>query len=1315
MPSESPSANATPFDTVILRLGQDGLNIKKSLDVLSLTEASRLVNVVPVLGGQLFTRPGQTSLATAAGTHHSMARLNDPQAATFTRLFGVGTTLQRGQSGALNNIDTGYSGNPLTMIPFRPPLSGQSYMYIADSLRMSKVNRTDARLPIGLPKPTTPTTSIYDTYLTMIASCSASDGTNAAAWTMTAGEDTSTPPVAADPPTASDDPSGLAVVFTTHPGAAATGYSSIMSLPKAVNLSLLAGGTVTATDDDELHLRLWANDPGQIAEIRLYLVCTSVFTAGTIPGTDIAKNTDAFVKAFRPNDFQGFVSLAGNTAIDVNDLVRTNQLIDEFATANADGSTAPGQDTGPFPSLAMSLGAQARSTYGTIGLPCRRSDFTRIGADETLDWNTVSGIIITIQMTDKVSTDVQFQQIYLTGGAGIDSAEPGDSPFDYRATNYDPRTGAESNPSDVQADAAKLDSNRQPILVQVAAYGDPAIRQRVYRRGGTLTNDWFFCGANTSDGGDFIDGIDLTVSPAIAKNTDATIEAAGAVEIDNDQPVTTVDASGNAVYNQPLRTIWGPVSAMVLGCGDPYRPGAVYWCKPGVPDSWPSANWVEVCAPSEELMNGAVFGGQAFVFSRERGYLLSTNLAGVANGFVATPTDCVPGMASYWGLCVGPDGVYYVAKDGVRATKGGESVIVSDQLRPLFNGQAKNGLNPIDFTQPSAIRLAAFNNDVWFIYKDTAGTLICQVYSTIYHYWRQVSFANLPSCVYADLTQGDAGLQLLIGSASATYTHSGQSDNGTAIACQVRTGAMDFGYTRGNTEFGDIIVDADMQNTTLTLTAFLNNETITDGSQSVVGLAGRKRFIFDAFGTSTDGPQQGRNISIDLAWSGSAAISPVIELVGISIIPQPNVTMNRVTAWDTPGEAETYLTGVWIDCNTGSASRLVHIEYDLNGVISEPTGSPFTINPTGVTGRHKWWLSWPVVKANMVRLRPEGTCAPWELYNYRWIAQAEPPRITRWDSNYENKQNAYYTGLNIECDTFGLAKTIEIYVDQALVSTQTVTTSGRQLVQLTLQPPGRGSVFRFRATDDNPGLLYSWTWMSDPEPGLQTNWNQNYTIGGTLSDKWIKGALLECDTFGANKTVTFEVDGVVVNTTTVNTTGRKVVEVSFAQSLGRVLRMIPTDSNPGRLYSMEWIFDEEPLALSRWETQELDLETPGWKICPAAWVTIKSNATVTLTTSVYGQNGTLLTTLVNTIPSTGGAKQKVYVPFSANKGTLYKFVWTAASAFWLYREESLLYVREWGADKTKLLQPFGNDDMTPRGMHHSGLMAARSGGGSAVL
>ena len=57
-----------------------------------------------------------------------------------------------------------------------------------------------------------------------------------------------------------------------------------------------------------------------------------------------------------------------------------------------------------------------------------------------------------------------------------------------------------------------------------------------------------------------------------------------------------------------------------------------------------------------------------------------------------------------------------------------------------------------------------------------------------------------------------------------------------------------------------------------------------------------------------------------------------------------------------------------------------------------------------------------------------------------------------------------------------------------------------KVVHLTL-PWGRGHVLRFRAVDDNPGLLYTHRWHLDEEPSEQANWNQNFSILGTHADK----------------------------------------------------------------------------------------------------------------------------------------------------------------------------------------------------------------------
>jgi hypothetical protein len=204
--------------------------------------------------------------------------------------------------------------------------------------------------------------------------------------------------------------------------------------------------------------------------------------------------------------------------------------------------------------------------------------------------------------------------------------------------------------------------------------------------------------------------------------------------------------------------------------------------------------------------------------------------------------------------------------------------------------------------------------------------------------------------------------------------------------------------------------------------------------------------------------------------------------------------------------------------------------------------------------------------------------------------------------------------------------------------------------------------------------------------------------------------VFQCDTNGINKTVTVECDGVVVETLTINSNGRKVVQKAFPQHLGRVFRIYPTDGNPGRLYSLWWVFDQEPLALDRWETQQITHGFNAWHYPILAHVTLKSTAIVQLSVTAYNQEGQS-TERIYEIPSTDGEKIKTFVPFKPTKGVLYKYLLTSPDPFWLYREETVVKVREWGSDGTMDAHIFGNDDLdSTRGMAKSELAAARSGG-----
>lgn len=1180
---------AQDFQSGLCIFGLDGLNIQTSLDKLKPTELSRMLNLVRAEFGGLTGRPGNPPIAGAtAGTGRrpgipflAIARLNNqldvegaidfanaaPQSLTPSgqRFIQIGSSLFI-NGGSFGNVLTLIPGvvldpdNPAIFIAYRPPLSGQPWLYIVGrsptaraAHGMVKVLPTQTGVgsgpdgalvtPWGLPPATNPdiagrldewdwdldTVAISDAdgiaLLTIDLDFSPGsagelfelappdrtpiDTCDTAGWTNQAG-------TGAAPSNATDNTDFKAgtgsLKLTTAIGGAGGGYWNAWAKANILNLSQLSGSSVPATDDDLIHIWAQMDRPDWVLEFRMYFILSN-FDATTLPGASAGKNDNAYVKTFYPRAFAAFVEGV------------TGQLTAQTGTNIAGQTVQQGGGAGSTATVPdFALGRRAWTEFGIVGRPLKRGEFLRLGADQTLDWKDVKGVCLMALTNTNQIVNVWVDDIYLYGGAGPDSTFPGNQPYNYRYRHYDPRTGAKGNPSPTSPEDVWLDSARQGFVIHPEPYGDPAIRQQIFRQGGSQVLLWYYVGINATDGGAFTD-----------KLADDEIQNAEILEEDNDQPVTTKDRAGNTVLNRAITFVWGPFDETFFGVGDPYRPGNVYWCKAGELDHWPSANTLEILGTAVKLIAGCAFGGQPFVFG-QNGPMFALYPSIASSGSVRyVPTQCQRGPVSARALVAGRNGIFFVANDGIYVSQGGaEQSITDDKLWPLFHGQERNGFLPIDFDHAEVIELTIHQGDLWFLYRDTGGTNRILIYSLSFNYWRPYDFGAEPSCLYSEPTQ-QASLIIGTRSVGTLGDHSGTSDwidgfesEGSEIEIPAagRTGALDQDNPRKDKIYGDLWIDANPNDVPITITALVDYEEATLTSEQIVATA-REEFLTHPYGDQgalgDSGARLSNNTSIEFAWSTLNA-PPTIYEGGPSFIVQPESTERRVTDWSDEGR---------------------------------------------------------------------------------------------------------------------------------------------------------------------------------------------------LSDKMIKGIVLEVDTGGVNKSFEIQGDGTTQASIFVQAAGRQSLEFTWEQFRARLVRLKPgLGASPQPkvrmiLYSYRWIFDEEPLAVARWETQEIDNGIKEWAMLFWSFVTIASFADVTLTVLCYNQEGGVFNTLINVIPSTGGAKRKLFVPFDANKSVLRKYTLTSGLAFYLYKEETYVELQSCAGGDIQTAQIFGNDDQDGiRAMHDSGLGAARSGGGS---
>ena len=356
------------------------------------------------------------------------------------------------------------------------------------------------------------------------------------------------------------DPNGGAIFIISNDVAPDTSYfevqgiSGIFGTPYNFNFTSVIGslgsnatGTIGKTvtkdfgsfvGDDLFVLAFQVSNPSAVQEIRLQF---------DVNGSNYTSSY--YYKSIVPASYQGGVSLPSVTD--------ATQAIALEVFARAAGITNLSQIGEPFTNIlptddpALQQLQPSTMTTGASSWTVaylRKGDFLPVGnaGNPGLDWSNITGWQVQITTTPQGSTNVAFNALYLQSdlavGLGGGPSSYGGVGYDYRYTYYDAITGTESNPCGEMYFAQTptnptSSSTIVPLRQLVEVYGyysaDPQVTHvRIYRRGGSLSSNWFMLDQipNFTGGGNF------GYSDLIP---DSQIVQASTLKLDNDVPVTS--------------------------------------------------------------------------------------------------------------------------------------------------------------------------------------------------------------------------------------------------------------------------------------------------------------------------------------------------------------------------------------------------------------------------------------------------------------------------------------------------------------------------------------------------------------------------------------------------------------------------------------------------------------------------------------------------------------------------------------------------------------------------------------------------------
>lgn len=713
------------------------------------------------------------------------------------------------------------------------------------------------------------------------------------------------------------------------------------------------------------------------------------------------------------------------------------------------------------------ISVTAKVLQGRADIKVPMSALVRVGEQSGSLRNVITAKII-VKYSGTSTSGFNLSAFNISGSYEPNTLEiPGYS-YVYRGRNTS--TGSKSNPS--PAVRSPIESNRRRTVVTVSAHPDSQVDAiDIFRRGGTLT-EYYLVGTLTNGAVTFEDNTPDSIAirnPILEINRfkpwiTSDVPKSGFVNVTGTS-VTWVSGDtfntgwvkGNQIFiNQRVYTLYtnpssttqlelnesagegtnlpflipepvldgqtypsvfgpyaGAAGEFIFVVGDPRNPGFLYWANGNDIESTSDANFIELCPPSEVLMNGCVLDGIPYCFSDKNSWRILPSFEGGQTGagssFFPQDTTMGKGLAGRYGICVG-DAIYFVSFDGVYRTRGDvlES-LTDDSLAPLFR---RDGtfitdftvpVSPIDFLNPNDISLTFSFDGLYLTFKAVDANFYTYFMSFLTKGWVLDSIGTGSITRSGrELLTDDADNVIVGSSGGKVLIRSNASflDDADAISCELWDREEIWDRLRGTSQVGDVMIDVDPANATLTPTLRYENNTSNDVLGSITG-NGRDQFIRDV---NSGMGRVVRGAALDLTWNTGTGNSPKIYAWEPSALLKAEETVNRATDWDNGGYTGTkWLQGFRLRGDTLGLGKSFQIEIDGGTFVEAFT---FTANGEQVV---TFWLTNPVV-CHEVRLRGTDTDL-WRNMGVEWVFEPEPERAAVWETQVTSLDLPFYSHI----------------------------------------------------------------------------------------------------------------------------------------------------------------------------------------------------------------------------------------------------------------------------------------------------------------